>query len=252
MNLSAALAALRQRVLLVDLDPQAHATLALGQDVASDGSMAQVLLDGLALRRVLRQVSGGFELAPSCAVLAEYEEIAARRLAPERALGQALEGAEERFDWCIVDCPPRADGILAVNAMRCADVALLVVDSGTFALQGAIAARRRLEALLDDGGELPLFRVLANLYDRNEELCRDVLVGMQARFGTELFDTVIGESVRLRESAANGVPVNALAPRSRPALDFGHLAQEVLELLTAPEPCFTGATTPAPVPSRSN
>jgi chromosome partitioning protein len=230
VNLAAALAARDRRVLLVDLDPQAHATLGLGVDGGTGTSAIHVLRDGAALSDAVREVPGGFDLLPSSLELGEYEEVAERMLRPERVLRGALERTEGRWDRVIVDCPPRADGVLTANAVRAADGVALVVETGAFSLQGALRARQLLAGLLSGGDPEPVWRVVATLFDRRLKIARETLVAMHARFGDEMFDTAIRSSVRLREAAACGAPVHVLDPRSRAAGDFDSLAAELLQV----------------------
>lgn len=233
VNLAAALAARGQRVLLVDLDPQAHATLALGECADGGLSAADLLREGRSPKAATRPVTGGFDLVPASLELAEFEEVAARLLRPEAALAPVLARVATDYDHVLVDCPPRADGLLTANAVRAADTVLLVVETGAFALQGAVQARRLLEQraldrrqLGDDGG--PDWRVVATLFDRRIRIQREILVAMQARFGEAMFDTAISSSARLRECAAFGLPVQALDGSCRATAEFDALAGELL------------------------
>ena len=227
VNLAGALAERGERVLLVALDPQAHATMALSCAVEAELTIAEVLLDGAPLRDAVRSAPGGIELVPASLALAEFEQAAERLLHPERVLGAALGQMAPDHDFTLIDCPPRADGVLTANAVRAADTALLVVETGAFALQGAF---RAIDILQDvAGGDFEL-RVLATLFDRRTSLARELLIGTQARFGELLFDTVVHENVRLREAAACGVPVQILDPGCRAARDFEALAEEVCAL----------------------
>jgi chromosome partitioning protein len=242
VNLAAALARRNQRVLLVDLDPQAHATLALSCDGEAGPSLRHVLVEGRLARRVIRPTPFDVELLPAAANLAEFEETSARRLKPENALRDALLPISGDFDWALLDCPARADGVLSANALRASSVAILVVETGAFALQGALRARRILEHTARAQGSRFDIRVLGTLFDRRTKCGRELLLAQHARFGRDMFDTVIRESVKLRESAARGVPIPFLAPRSGAAQDFASLAEEVLALRLelgrdlAPEP----------------
>jgi chromosome partitioning protein len=230
INLAAALAAVGKRVLLVDLDPQAHATLGLGVSTIARPTTADVFRGSRTLADVLAATQGGFHLAPASLELAEFEEIAERTLGPERVLSHALRSLGGRFDTVLLDCPPRADGVLCANALRAADGVVLVVEIGAFALQGAIRAREIFHALADELGRRVTMRVVANLYDRRTRFARELLIALQARFQDELFDTAICDSVRLREAAAFGVPARLLDPRCRSACDFDALASELLEV----------------------
>lgn len=257
INLAASLAALGKRVCLIDLDPQAHATLGLSCHAEEESSVARLFLDGVPLSTLHRSVPGGFHLVPSTLGLAEFEQVAERTLGPERILEAALATLDGRYDWILLDCPPRADGVLCANAVRAASTTLLVVETGAFALQGALQARRLFDTLVTDLGRPLALRYLATRFDRRASLSRELLVAMQARFGQDMLDTVIRRDTALREAAAYGVPVRKLDPASRGALDHDALARELLEcsrtlrtarpaVHAAPGPCFSGSDSPTP------
>jgi len=145
-------------------------------------------------------------------------------------LARVLEGVSDRYDWCLVDCPPRADGVLCANAVRASDTALLVVETGAFALQGALNARTIFADIAEGLGRPLAMRLIATLYQPRSPFAREVLVAMQARFGADMLDSVIRESVRLRESAGFGVPVRLLDRESPAVRDFEALAREVMEI----------------------
>lgn len=228
VNLAGALTARGHRVCLVDLDPQAHATMALSVAVEpGERSIADVLLRGVSLRDALRGAPGEIALVPATLELGELEESAVRTLHPERLLAQALSELAADFDFVLLDCPPRADGVLTANALRACDVAVLVVEISAFALQGAIQALHVFDQLAADMEARFEVRVLGTLFDRRTEMARELLIGTQARFAPRLFDTVIHQSARLREASASGVPVQVLDPTCRAVRDFAALAEEV-------------------------
>ena len=241
VHLAGALARRGARTLLVDLDPQAHATLALGC-APDDGepTSTEILERTARIEDAALAAPGGVWLLPATARLAEVEDAAARTIEPERALATALEDARELFDFALVDCPPRADGVLTANALRASSTAVLVVETGAFALQGAVRAERILgevSATLERPFDL---RVLATMFDRRLVIARDVLIALQARFGPLMYETAIRESVQLRQAAALGAPVQVTHPGSRAVLDFDALASEVLA---------RAAARPRPAPS---
>ncbi len=232
VNFAAALAAKGRRVLLVDLDPQAHATMALGWAVEDEPILLEVLEGTAKIEDAIVSAPGGFWLLPSSENVAEFEESSARTLNPECRLADALRDCQMEFDEVVLDCPPRVDGVLAMNALRACDVALLVVETGAFALQGAVKALEVLEELqLDSRVEFET-RVVATLFDRRTKFARELLVAMHMRFAEKMFDTVIRTSVRLREAAAMGVPVRLLDPASRGAEDFEAMAEEWMFFIT--------------------
>jgi chromosome partitioning protein len=252
IHLGAALARKGARVLVVDLDPQGHATLGLGCEAEGGSNLADVLSHGACARDALREAPAGLALLPASARLAEFEEAAAVSLGAEGRLRRALASLALDFEYALLDCPPRADGVLTANALAASSVALLVVETGAFALQGALRAlallgetARAQEARFD-------VRVMATLFDRRTRFEREVLVALQARFGALMFDTAVRKDVRLREAVACGIPVQDLEPRSRGARDFAALADEVAalrlsdgrELEAEPERATSSARTP--------
>ena len=226
VNLAGALVARGGRVLLVDLDPQAHATMALGC-VADGPTVLEVLGGEAGVDEAVLPGSGGVAVLGADARLAEFEETSARTIRPESRLVEALAASGAQFDWAILDCPPRTEGPLAANALRAADTAVLVIETGAFALQGAIKARAVLEEKAQLRERPFRVRAVATLFDRRVKIARDLLLGIHARFGEVLFDTAIRTSARLREAAASCVPIQVLAPRSPAAQDFAALAAEV-------------------------
>ena len=228
IHLAAALALAKQRVLVVDLDPQAHATLGLSAHAESGPSIADVLCERVTAREALRCAPCGLTLLPASQRLAEFEEESARMVGPERRLRGALEELAGDFDFALLDCPARADGVLTANALCASTSALLVIETGAFALQGALRARVLFEEIARDQGSRFDLRVLGTLFDKRTRFARELLVALHARFGDEMYDTVVRSSVRLREAAACGRPVFDIAPRSSAADDFHALAAEVL------------------------
>lgn len=226
VHLAGALSQAGQRVLLVDMDPQAHATLALGQSAPPGRTIGDVLMGERTLDEVLLAVDARVHLAPAAGDLARFENAARHRAAPERTLRNALGALRREFDWVLVDCPPRADGILTANAVVASTTVLLVVETGAFSLQGALKARGLFQDMAE-ALEVPLdLRVVATLFDRHSEFAREVLVAMQARFQDHLFDTAVRECRALREAAGYGAFVQTLAPESEASADFRALADE--------------------------
>lgn len=227
VNLAGAFAARGKRVLLVDLDPQAHATLGLG--LAPDApALAEVLNDGLAAKYAVQSVAGGIDLLPATTRLAEFEERSEHTIRPERVLAEALEPLADEYDYAFIDCPPRADGVLCANALFASNQALLIVETGAFALQGALQALRVFAEVGENQGWRPPVRVIGTMFDRRTRFARELLIAMQSRFGEMMYDSVIRTSVRLREAPAMGVPVQVLDPTCRACSDFDALTDEIL------------------------
>ena len=227
VHLAGALSARGDRVLLVDLDPQAHATLALGCAPATDRTSGAVLTGRASAEDAVHVAPGGIHLLPADAGLTDFEERVERSIRPAGVLREALERLPTRYDWVLLDCPPRMDGLLCANALYASTVAVLVVETGAFALQGALLAGPVLEEARGEHGARFEVLVLATMFDRRLRIARELLVALQARFGERLLDCVIRTSVRLREAPACGLPVQLLDPASKSCADFAALAEEL-------------------------
>ncbi|MEM9380154.1 MAG: ParA family protein [Planctomycetota bacterium] len=241
VHLAGALAARGDRVLLVDLDPQAHATLGLGC-APERPTVTDVLFGAAPITEALAPAPGGITLLPAEPRLAEFEEAAGREIHPEQRLRRALGATDLPFDHVLIDCPPRADGVLCANALFASTYTFLIVETGAFALQGALQAMKVLDAVAENQGRTFDVRTIGTMFDRRTKFARELLVAMHARFGASMFDTVIRASVRLREAPAVGVPIQELDPTCRAAADFAALADEVAAL-----PRLPVATTAEPV-----
>jgi chromosome partitioning protein len=230
IHLAGALAARGRRVLLVDLDPQAHATQGVSCDAEERASVLEVLEQSAPAHAALQRAPGGIVLLPSHARLARFEESSVQGLACERRLEHALRPLAASFDDVLIDCPPRADGVLTANALRAASLAVLTVETGAFALQGALRAERCVrESAAARGVDVEL-RILATMFDPRLRLSRQILVAMHARFGPRLFEGAIRSSAALRECAALGLPIQLHQPASASAAEFAALADELLAL----------------------
>jgi chromosome partitioning protein len=219
VNLAGALAEDGARVLVLDLDPQAHATLALGVDPdAVDENLYEVLASDegvLRLAEILVPAGPNLRVAPSGIVLSALEQ----KLAQDRAdlrvarLAQALAALAEPFDYAIVDCPPNV-GLLTFNALRAADEVIVPVEASHFSMHGVAKLFETIALLAERLGIAPDVRVLATLYDGRTRFARETLGELRERFGDACFDTVIRNSVKLREAARRGLPVVRFASSS--------------------------------------
>jgi chromosome partitioning protein len=248
INLSAAFAALGQRVLLVDLDPQGHATLGLGYSpngfeqtiyhamVENHASISRIIID----TRVR-----GLGLLPSNMLLAGAE--LALRDAPgkELILGEQLRAVESRFDLCLIDCAPSLN-LLMLNALVASDCVLVPVQAHFYALDGLKSLietiqlmRRRFHPCL----VRPLGLLLTFVENRTS-LSRRIELGMRELFGSLVFETVIHKTIRLAEAPSMGQTVLTYAPDSRGAAEYQALAREALARLNRPDVVNATATEP--------
>ena len=232
INLGAYLAYYGQRVLLVDLDPQANATSSLGVDKHRiRGGTYDVLLGASpAAPLILHNPRLKLSLLPASPALAGAEVELVNELGRETRLRRALEPVANRYDYILIDCPPSL-GLLTINGLVAArDGVLIPVQCEYLALEGLGLLTQTLEkvraALFP---ELAVRGVVLTMFDGRTNLAGDVVAEVQKHFPDKVFQSVVPRSVRLAEAPSYGVPVSAYAPQSRGALAYKALARELLE-----------------------
>ena len=232
VNLAGCLATDGARVLVVDLDPQAHASIALGIDPELlDENLYEVLAEeeGIArLAEVIVPAGERLHVAPSGIVLSALEQKLAQENAASRTdrLARAIAQLPEPYEYVLIDCPPNV-GLLTFNALRAAHEVIVPVEASHFALHGVHKLLETIALLAERLPIAPDLRILATLYDGRTRFAREILAEIRTRFGDACFDTVIRNSVKLREAARRGLPVVRMAPSSNGATDYAALATEV-------------------------
>jgi chromosome partitioning protein len=251
VNLAGCLAADGSRVLVVDMDPQAHATLALGIDPERlDENLYEVLADAEAsgrMREVCVEAGPNLCVAPSGIVLSALEQ----KLAAEpidtrtRRLSAALESLGDEFDYALIDCPPNV-GLLTFNALRAAGEAIVPLETSFFAIHGVQKLLETIALLTERIGHDLSVRILPTLFDGRTRYARTTLAEIREMFGDLCFDTVIRQNVKLREAAQRGSPIVRVARSANGAVDYAALAVEV----AATPPAALRPSVGAPEPRR--
>ncbi len=231
VNLAASLAVAEQRVLLMDLDPQANASTGVGvRPDADEPSTYDVVLGEASLGEVVRRTElEGLWVAPSSPDLAaaEFELAAAEdRFARVR---NALSAHAGGYDFVLLDCPPSL-GLMTLNALVAADLVVVPLQAEYYALEGLsqlVGTIERVRSGLNP--DLQLQGVLLTMFDRRNNLAQDVASEVRAHF--PVFETVIPRNVRLAEAPSHGRPVLLYDASSRGAYTYLSLARELLDAL---------------------
>jgi len=240
INLGAYLALLGQRVLIVDIDPQANATASLGVDKNTvQGGIYEALLGGApAPALVLQNPRLKLSILPSSPALAGAEVELVNELGRESRLKQLLAPLVERYDYILIDCPPSL-GLLTVNGLMAArDGVIIPVQCEYLALEGlgelTHTIQRVRSALFPS---LKVRGVVLTMYDGRTHLSDDVVAEVRKYFSEQVFATIIPRSVRLAEAPSYGLPVSAYAPTSSAAQSYESLARELMagDGVTIPE-----------------
>lgn len=230
VNLAAGLAAQKQRVLLVDLDPQGNATMGSGVDKrALELTLCDLLLDqDTAFSDVVQSCpEAGYDLLPANADLTAAEVELLQFDAREQRLRQVLATASAAYDWILIDCPPSLS-ILTINALTAADGIIIPMQCEYYALEGLSALLDTVAAVRERSNPaLAIEGLLRTMYDPRNSLTRDVSRQLIQHFGETVYRTVIPRNVRLAEAPSHGLPVLAYDRYSRGAAAYQSLAAEL-------------------------
>ena len=230
VNLAASLAATRQRVLLVDLDPQGNATMGSGIDKRQLAQTIYHVLLGEADIRTVRaiSVSGNYDVVPANRDLAGAEIELVGLDQRETRLKSALAALESDYDFILIDCPP-ALNLLTVNGLCAAQAVLIPMQCEYYALEGLsdlVQTIKKVRAHLNP--QLQIEGLLRTMYDSRNTLAQQVSAQLQQHFGDKVYRTVIPRNVRLAEAPSHGVPALGLDKTSKGAQAYLALAGEML------------------------
>jgi len=231
VNLSACLAELGKRVLLIDIDPQGNATSGIGVDRKRlKTSVYDVLLDEVPLLdAVVETRVRGLRLLPATIDLAGAEIELVPRISRETRLKLALEPVRDQFDFVLMDCPPSL-GLLTINALTAADSILIPIQCEYYALEGLTQLmdtfRLVREAL---NPSLEVEGVVLTMFDGRTNLSIQVVEDVKRYFKGQVYRSIITRNVRLSEAPSHGLPITMYDARSKGAEAYMELAREVIE-----------------------
>ncbi len=240
VNLSASLAHIGKKVLVVDFDPQAHATAGLGfdpdrleysiYDVLSSLSTNKTNIDS-----IIKEVAPNLFLAPSSILLSTLEQELTDEIGRETRLWDALSKMKISFDYVLIDCPPNL-GFLTINALRASNEVLIPLEMSFFSFNGVNQlldiinlVRERLNHNVD-------YRILMTMFDSRLQYSYYVQDAIKERFGDKVCRTIIHVNVKLRESASHGKPALFYDKYCRGAKDYLSLARELVSRIEPPTP----------------
>jgi chromosome partitioning protein len=232
INLAGALAVLGKKVLVIDLDPQAHASFGLGMsNRPADTSIYSVLTENSDKRKSISEcivnVSQNLDLISSNILLSTLEQELKDKDDAVAKLHNILAASKLDYDYAIIDCPPSL-GFLTFNSLRAAELVIVPIDMSAFSLMGVGKLLGLLELINIKIGHAPRVNALATIFDKRTKYSQTMLEEIKHFFKTQMFDTVMRTSVALKKAAFAGVPVVQLERESNGAIDHLALAKEIL------------------------
>ena len=250
INLAACLAERRQRVLLVDLDPQANATSGLGMQPEAGGSVYEVLLGHQTIdSKIQASRIPNLSVIPSEVDLAGAEIDVPRMERYLHRFKEALQPIvhDQRFDVILVDCPPSL-GILTMNALTAVDAVLIPLQCEYYALEGLSVITRLINQIRDSGANpaLELEGIVLTMYDSRTKLAEQVASEVRGHFAEKVYQAQIPRNIRISEAPSHGLPVILYDDKSSGAEAYRALAKEFIRRRKAGEKLDSTTPTGAP------
>ena len=232
VNLATSLALAGRRVLLIDCDPQGNATSGLGQKDTVEHSIYDALTGGVPLADVILKdvVVPGLDLAPATLDLAGAEMEMFQELSRETILKKIIKPIEKNYQYIFIDGPPSL-GLLTLNILTAADAVLIPIQCEYYALEGISQLMNIVERVQQHlNPKLAIGLVVLTMHDERINLSRQVVAEVREFFGEMVAKTIVPRNVRLSEAPSFGQPIALYDAKSKGAIAYAELAQEVIAL----------------------
>ena len=229
INVAAGLAKKKQKVLLIDLDPQGNATMSLGVNKSSVESSVHEFLHGeISFPQGKIAISSHLDLLPANINLAASEPSLAEKEDGVYQLQEKMQPFNSLYDWILLDCPPSL-GFLTLNALCYAQKVLLPVQCEYFALEGLADLMSTIEKLQDTTNEhLEIFGIIRTMYDPRTALSKETSNQLLKFFGPLVFETIIPRNIKLAESPSYSKTIFDYDPKSIGAVAYWQLVEELM------------------------
>ena len=230
VNLSAALKAIKKRVLLIDIDPQGNATMGCGVDKYSlENSVCELLLDECTIGEATVHAPGvEIDVLPSNTDLIAAEIALLNREKSEYKLKQAIAKVEDKYDYVVIDCPPSLN-MLTINAFTASDGIIIPMQCEYYALEGLTALIQTIEKIqATTNPDLDITGIIRTMFDTRNNLSNEVSIQLLQYFSHKVFKTIIPRNVKLAEAPSFGQAAINYARSSKGAISYVSLASEVI------------------------
>ncbi|MGA1824067.1 MAG: AAA family ATPase [bacterium] len=234
INIGACLSQKKKKVLLVDMDPQAHVSLGLGFKPGEYlGCIHDLLINSdqsnKTIEDCLLQISPYLHVIPSDTVLSTAEPILLQRENREYCLKEVLKSVSDNYDFIIIDCPPNI-GVLTFNSLLACQEAIIPIESGLFSMHGLSRLMDTINLVNLNCGHKIRVNALATMYDRRTRIAEETLLETKRSFVGHVFKTVINQNVKLKEAASYGQPIVSYCKSCSGFKDYMDLTEEILSM----------------------
>jgi len=231
INLSACLAHLQRKVLLIDMDPQGHSSMGLDVDASRlEKTIFDVIgyLDHAEARLddIVLEVSKDFHIAPSNISLSIFEQHLSGIDGRENRLKEAIESSHRNYDYIIIDCPPSL-GLLTFNSLIASTEVIVPIEMSLFSIHGISRLVKIIGLVEEKTGHKVLINIIATMYDKRTKISNEVFQNIKTNFNESMFRTVIHSNVTLKEAASFGKSIVEYTKKARGFIDYMALSKEV-------------------------
>ncbi|HQP91468.1 MAG TPA: AAA family ATPase [Candidatus Omnitrophota bacterium] len=228
-NLAAALAINGKKTLLIDLDPQAHASLGLGieKEIGIYDCLSKISKNKCGLKDIIVNILPNFDLAPSNIMLSTLDQEMSDEIGRESRLFDILKEYKDVYDFCLIDCPPNL-GLLTVNAIRAADNLIIPVEASRFSVDGVKRLAEIIDLVRDRLNHPVGYRVLVNNFDSRLRHSFNILNKIKETFGPKVFNTIVHINVKIKEAQSVAQTIFSFDKYSRGSKDYFSLSREII------------------------
>ena len=231
INLAATLGVNAQKILLIDLDPQAHATLGLNVNDQNSlyNCISKLTPHKLKIKDIIKKVDANFDIVPSNVLVGTLEQELADEIGRELKLTEIINEIKGLYDYILIDCPPSL-GFLTVNALRASDEVIIPVETSRFSMQGVDHLMDIANLIRDRLNHLVKAKVLITMFDSRLHHSFTMFAKMKEKFSGMLFETIVHVNVKLKEAAVMCEAVIKYDKYCRGTKDYMSLAREILTI----------------------
>ena len=230
VNLCTSMALYKRKTLLIDIDPQGNASTGIGLDkIKVKRCIYDVLINQIPIKEIIlpTQVKN-LDILPSTIQLAGAEIELVNHISRENKLKHAIKSIKDDYNYIIIDCPPSL-GLLTLNSLTAADAVIIPIQCEYYALEGIGQLLHTINLVRENlNSSLEIEGILLTMYDNRTNLSRDVVKEVQKHFKGKIFKAVVPRNVRVSEAPSYGKPVVLYDAKSKGAMAYKKLAQEVI------------------------